>query len=128
MVILMNYLSVDPIDPKIGIYVEHATPIQKQLLVRDVSIVDATNLVGCGVGVEGVGVDDIDGDCDDNDVDEVDVEEEDGALVDDEFEESGNVVDEGNGIRGKDGNVAVSNVDYEWYDSDYDNPANEQLY
>ena len=82
MVILMNYLSVDPIDPKIGIYVEHATPIQKQLLVRDVSIVDAANLVGYGVGVEGVGVDGIDGDCDDNeidvengDVDEVDVED-----------------------------------------------------
>ena len=129
------FKCLDPIDPKIDIYVEHATLVQKQLLVRDVSVVDAANLVGCGVGVKGVGVDDIDGDCDDNevdvengDVDEVDVEDGDEALADDEFEEGGNVVDEGNGVRAKDGNGAVGDVDYEWYDSDYDDPANEQLY
>lgn len=39
------------------------------MLVRDVSVVDAANLVGCGVGVEGVGIDDIDGDYDDNEID-----------------------------------------------------------
>ena len=50
------FKCLDSIDPKIDIYVEHATPVQKQLLVRDVSVVDAANLVGCGVGVEGVGV------------------------------------------------------------------------
>ena len=129
------FKCLDPIDPKIGIYVEHATPIQKQLLVKDISIVDAANLVGCGVGMEGVGVDGIDGDCDDNeidvengDVDEVHVEDGDGALADDEFEESGNIVDEGNGVRGKDGNSVVGDVDYEWYDSNYDDPANEHLY
>ena len=126
------FKCLDPIDPKIGIYVEHATPIQKQLLVKDISIVDAANLVGCSVGMEGVGVDGIDGDCDDNeidvengDVDEVHVEDGDGALADDEFEESGNIVDEGNGVRGKDGNSVVGDVDYEWYDSNYDDPANE---
>nr|POF16124.1 hypothetical protein CFP56_15615 [Quercus suber] len=83
------FKCLDPIDPKIDIYVEHAIPVQKQLLVKDVSVVDAANLVGCGVDVE---------------------------------------VDEGNGVRGKDGNGAVGDVDYEWYDSDYDDPANEQLY
>ena len=95
------------------------------MLVRDVSIVDATNLVGCGVGVEGVGVDGIDGDCDDNEIDvkNGDVEDGDGALVDDEFEEGGNIVDEGNGVRAR-----MGDVDYEWYDSDYDDPANKQLY
>ena len=124
------FKCLDPIDPKIDIYVEHATPVQKQLLVRDVSIVDATNLVGYDVGVEGVGVDGIDGDCDDNeiDVENGDVEDGDGALADDEFEEGGNIVDEGNGVRGKDGNGVVGDVDYEWYDSDYDDLANEQLY
>ncbi|KAL0014690.1 hypothetical protein SO802_001759 [Lithocarpus litseifolius] len=142
----LRYLSIDadthelfkcliPIDPKIDIYVEHATPVQKQLLVRDVSVVDVANLIGCGVGVEGVGVVDIDGDCDDNeidvengDVDEVDVEDGDEALADDEFEEGGNVVNEGNDARGKDENGAMGDVDYEWYDSDYDDSANEQLY
>ena len=105
------------------------------MLVKDVSIVDTANLVGCGVGMEGVGVDGIDGDCDDNeidvesgDVDEVDVEDGDGALADDEFEESGNIVDERKGVRGKDGNSVVEDVDYEWYDSNYNDPANEQLY
>ena len=107
------------------------------MLVKDVSVIDATNLVGCGVGVEGVGVDDIDGDCDDNevdvengdvDVDEVDVKDGDEALADDEFEEGGNIVDEGNGVRAKDGNGSMGDVDYEWYDFDYDDSANEQLY
>ena len=50
------FKCLDPIDPKIDIYVEHATPIQKQLLARDVSVVDAVNLVGCGVGVEDVDI------------------------------------------------------------------------
>ena len=95
------------------------------MLVRDVSVIDVANLVGCGVGVEDVNVNDIDGDGDDN---EVDVEDGDEALADDEFEENGNLVDEGNDARGNDGNGAVEDVDYEWYDSDYDDPANEQLY
>ena len=105
------------------------------MLVRDVSVIDVANLVGCGVGVEDVGVDDVDGDCDDNevdvedgDVDEVDVENGDEALADDEFEEGGNLVNEKNDARGKDGNGVVGDVDYEWYDSDYDDPANEKLY
>ena len=100
------------------------------MLVRDVSVVDAANLVGCGVGVEGVGVDDIDGDCDGNevgvengDVDEVDVEDEDEALVDDEFKEGGNVVDERNDVKGKTENGAMGDVDYEWYDFNYDDPS-----
>nr|POE49684.1 hypothetical protein CFP56_31137 [Quercus suber] len=41
----------------------------------------------------------------------VDVDE---ALTDNEFEEGGNVVDEGNGVRAKDGNGVVGDVDYEW--------------
>ena len=120
------FKCLDPINPKIDIYVEHATPVQKQLLVKDVSVIDAPNLVGCGVGV---GVDDIDGDCDDNevdveneDVDEVDVEDRDEALADDEFEEGGNVVDERNDVKGKDENGAMGDVDYEWYDFNYDDP------
>ena len=60
------------------------------MLVRDVSIIDAANLVGCGVGVEDVGVDDVDGDCDDNEVDmedgEVDAKNGDESLADNEFE------------------------------------------
>ena len=83
------------------------------MLVRDVSVVNVANLVGCGVGVEDVNVNDIDGDGDDN---EVDVEDWDEALADDEFEENGNLVDEGNDARGNDGNGAVEDVDYEWYD------------
>ena len=105
------------------------------MLVRDVSVIDDANLVGRGVGAEDVGVDDVDGDCDDNevdveneDVDEVDVEDRDEALADDEFEEGGNVVDERNDVKGKTENGAMGDVDYEWYDSDYDDPANEQLY
>ena len=132
MLILRNYLSVltlfkrlDPIDHKIDIYVEHATPVQQQLLVKDVSVVDATNLVGCGVGVEDVDVDDVDGDGDDN---EVDVEGGDEALANDEFEEGSNLVDEGNDARGNDGNGAMGDVDYEWHDSNYDEPTNEKLY
>ncbi|KAK4605282.1 hypothetical protein RGQ29_013376 [Quercus rubra] len=124
------FKCLDPINPKIDIYVEHATPVQKQLLVKDVSVIDATNLVGCGVGVEGVGVDDIDGDCDDNevdveneDVDEVDVEDRDEALADDEFEEGGNVVDERNDVKGKIENGAMGDVDYEWYDFNYGDPS-----
>ena len=121
------FKCLDPINPKIDIYVEHATPVQKQLLVKDVSVIDATNLVGCGVGV---GVDDIDGDCDDNevdveneDVDEVDVEDRDEALADDEFEKGGNVVDERNDVKGKTENGAMGDVDYEWYDFNYDDPS-----
>ncbi|XP_075675326.1 uncharacterized protein LOC142644634 [Castanea sativa] len=109
------FKCLDPIDHKIDIYVEHATPVQQKLLVKDVSVVDVANLVSCGVGVEEVDVDDADGD--DN---EVDVEGGDEALADDEFKESGNLVDEGNGV--------VGDVDYEWYDSDYDEPTNEKLY
>ena len=44
------FKCLDPIDLKIDIYVKHATPIQKQMLVRDVSV------------VEDVDVDDGDGD------------------------------------------------------------------
>ena len=50
------FKCLDPIDPKIDIYVEHSTPVQKQLLVRDVNVIDAANLVGCGVGVEYVDI------------------------------------------------------------------------
>ena len=50
------FKCLDPIDPKIDIYVEHAAPIQKQWLVRDVTVVDTVNLVGCGVGVEDVDI------------------------------------------------------------------------
>ena len=107
------FKCLDLINPKIDIHVEHTTFVQKQLLVRDVSVVNVANLVGCGVGVEDVNVNDIDGDGDDN---EVDVEDGDEALADDEFEENGNLVDEGNDARGNDGNGAVEDVDYEWYD------------
>ena len=62
------------------------------------------------------------------DVDEVDVEDGNEALVDDKFEESGNVVDERNDVRGKDENGVVGDVDYELYDFDYDDLANEQLH
>ena len=105
------------------------------MLVRDVSVIDDANLVGCGVGVEDVGVDDVDGDCDDNevdvkdgDVDEVDVENRNEAFANDEFEKGGNLVNERNDAKGKDGNGAMGDVDYEWYDSNYDDLANEQLY
>ena len=132
----LRYLSTDvdtqelfkclnPIDPKIDILVDHAVLVQNQLLVKDVSVIDVTNLVGCGVGVEDADVDDVDGDGDDN---EVDVEDGDEALADDEFEDGGNLVDDGNDARGNDGNGAVGDVDSEWYDFDYDNPANEKLY
>ena len=98
------------------------------MLARDVSVADAANLVGCGVGVEDVDVDDVDGDGDDN---EVDVEDGDGdgdeALANNEFEEGGNLVDERNNAKGNDGNGVMGDVDYEWYDSDYDDPTNEKL-
>ena len=97
------------------------------MLVKDVSVVDATNLVGCGVGVEDVDVDDVDGDGDGDD-NEVDVEGGDEALANDEFEEGSNLVDEGNDARGNDGNGAMGDVDYEWHDSNYDEPTNEKLY
>ena len=108
-------------DPKIDIYVEHETPIQKQMFIRDVSVVDAANLVGCGIGVEDV---DVDVDDDDNDVN---VEDGDDALVDDEFEEGGNLVDVGNDAKGHDMNGAMGDVTYEWYDSNCDDPTNEKL-
>ena len=107
------FKCLDPIDPKIDIYVEDATPIQKQMLVKDVSV------------VEDVDVNGVDGDGDDN---EVAVEDWDEALANDKFEEGGNLVDEGNDARGNDGNGVMEDVDYEWYDSDYDDPANEKLY
>ena len=92
---------LDPINPKIDIYVEHVASVQKQLLVRDVSVVNTANLVGCGVGVEDVNVDDVDGDGDgDGDDNEVDAKDGDEALADDEFKENGNLVDEGNDARG----------------------------
>ncbi|KAF3963590.1 hypothetical protein CMV_012034 [Castanea mollissima] len=94
-----------------------STNANTQELFKDVSVINAANLVSCGVGVEDVDVDDVDGDGDDN---EVDVEGGDEALADDEFKESGNLVDEGNGVMG--------DVDYEWYDSDYNEPTNEKLY
>ncbi|XP_065633221.1 uncharacterized protein LOC136069068 [Quercus suber] len=107
------FKCLDPINPKIDIYVKHAASVQKQLLVRDVSVVDVANLVGCGVGVEDVNVDDVDGDGDDN---EVDVEDRDEAFAaDDEFKENDNLVDEGNAARGNDVNGAVGDVDYEWH-------------
>nr|POE67412.1 hypothetical protein CFP56_43655 [Quercus suber] len=59
------------------------------------------------------------------DVDEVDVEDRVGALANDGFEEGGNIVDEGNGVRGKDGNGAVGDVDYEC-GSDY--ASSDQLH
>ena len=71
------FKCLDPIDPKIDIYVEDATPIQKQMLVKDVIV------------VEDVDVNGVDGDGDDN---EVDVEDWDEALA--------NLVDEGNDARG----------------------------
>nr|POE83522.1 hypothetical protein CFP56_51055 [Quercus suber] len=83
------------------------------MLVRDVSV------------VEDVDVDDVDGDGDDN---EVDVEDWDEALVNDKFEEGGNLVDERNDAMGNDGNGVMEDVDYEWYNPDYDDPANEKLY
>ena len=107
------FKCLDPIDPKIDIYVEDATPIQKQMLVKDVNV------------VEDVDVNGVDGDGDDN---EVDVEDWDEALANDKFEEGGNLVDEGNDARGNNGNGVMEDVDYEWYDSDYDDPANEKLY
>ena len=119
------FRCLDPIDPKIDIYVEHETPVQKQLFIRDFSVVNVANLVGCGIGVEDVNVD-VDDD-DDNDVD-VDVEDGDDALVDDEFEVSGNLVDVGNDSKGHDTNGAMGDVTYEWYDFNYDNPANKKLY
>ena len=107
------FKCLDPIDPKIDIYVEDATPIQKQMLVKDVNV------------VEDVDVNGVDGDGDDN---EVDVEDWDEALANDKFEEGGNLVDEGNDARGNNGNGVMEDVDYEWYDSDYDDPANEKLH
>ncbi|KAK9987881.1 hypothetical protein SO802_028120 [Lithocarpus litseifolius] len=94
------FKCLDPIDHKIDIYAEHVTLIQQQLLVRDISIVDATNLGGCDVGVKDV---DVDGNGDDN---EVDVEGGDEALADDEFEKRCNLVDERNDAKGNDGNSA----------------------
>nr|POE75864.1 hypothetical protein CFP56_05131 [Quercus suber] len=38
------FKCLDPINPKIDIYVKHAASVQKQLLVRDVSVVDVANL------------------------------------------------------------------------------------
>ena len=92
------FKCLDPIDPKIDIYVEDATPIQKQMLVKDVSV------------VEDVDVNGVDGDGDDN---EVDVEDWNEALANDKFEEGGNLVDEGNDARGNDGNGVMEDVDYE---------------
>ena len=71
---------------------------RKKLLIRDISVVDASDLVGYGVGVEDVDVDvDVD-DFDDNN--DVDLEDGDEALTDDEFEEGGNLVDERNDVGG----------------------------
>ena len=112
---------LDPINPKIDIYVEHVASVQKQLLVRDVSVVNTANLVGCGVGVEDVNVDDVDGDGDGDD-NEVDAKDGDEALADDEFKENGNLVDEGNDARGNDGDGVVGDVNYEWYDSNCERP------
>ena len=64
-----------------------------------------------------VDVDDFD---DDNDVD---LEDRDEALADDEFEEDGNLVDEGNDAGGHDGNGDVGDVTYNWYNTDYDDQA-----
>ena len=54
-----------------------------------------------------VDVDDFD---DDNDVD---LEDGDEALADDEFEEGGNLVDEGNDVGGHDGNGDMGDVTYD---------------
>ena len=62
-------------------------------------------------------VDDFD---DDNDVD---LEDGDEALANDEFEEGGNLVDEGNDVGGHDGNGDMGDVTYDWYNIDYDDPA-----
>ena len=67
--------------------------------------------------MEDVDVDDFD---DDNDVD---LEDGDEAFVDDEFEEGGNLVDEGNDVKGHDGNGDMGDVTYDWYNIDYDDPA-----
>jgi len=109
----------DPIDLKIDIYVEHATPVQKKIVNPYISVVDSSNLVGYGVGVEDVDVD-VDDFDDDNDVD---LEDGDEALADDEFEEDGNLVDEGNDAGGHDGNGDVGDVTYDWYNTDYDDLA-----
>ena len=75
-------------------------------------------MVGYGVGVEDVDVDvDVDDFDDDNDVD---LEDRDEALADDEFEEDGNLVDEGNDAGGHDGNGDVGDVTYDRYNTDYD--------
>ncbi|KAK9994136.1 hypothetical protein SO802_023839 [Lithocarpus litseifolius] len=113
------FKCLDLIDPKIDIYVEHATPVQKKLLIRDINVVDASNLVGYSVGVEDV---DVDVDDFDNDND-VDLEEGDEALADDEFEEGGNMGYEGNDVGGHDGNGDVGDVTYDWYNTDHDDPA-----
>uniref|UniRef100_A0A7N2MKG9 Uncharacterized protein n=1 Tax=Quercus lobata TaxID=97700 RepID=A0A7N2MKG9_QUELO len=83
------------------------------------SVVDASDLVGYGVGVEDVDVDvgDFNGDND------VDLEDGDKALADDEFEECGILVDEGNDAGGHDGNGDVGDVTYDWYNTNYDDLA-----
>ena len=113
---------LDPINPKIDIYVKHVASVQKQLLVRDVSVVNTANLVGCGVGVEDVNVDDVDGDGDGDD-NEVDAKDGNEVLADDEFEENDNLVNEGNDARGNDGDGVMGDVNYEWYDSNYERPG-----
>ena len=76
-------------------------------------------MVGYGVGMEVVDVD-VDDFDDDNDVD---LEDGDEALANDEFEEGGNLVDEGNDARNHDGNGDVGDVTYDWYNTDYDDLA-----
>ena len=74
------------------------------MFIRDVSVVNAANLVGCGIGVEDVDVD-VD--------DDVDMEDGDDALVDDEFEVGGNLVDVVNDAKGHDVNGAMGDMAYE---------------
>ncbi|KAK7846383.1 hypothetical protein CFP56_008037 [Quercus suber] len=80
---------------------------------------DGFNQYSFGVSVEDVDVyvDDFD---DDNDVDLEDVDE---AFANNEFEEGGNLVDEGNDARCPDGNGDVGNMTYDWYNTDYDDLA-----
>ena len=85
----------------------------------DISVVDASDLVGYGVGVEDVDVD-VDDFDDDNDAN---LEDGDEPLTDDDFEEGGSLVDEGNDARGHDGNGDVEDVTYDWYNIDYDDLA-----
>lgn len=89
------------------------------MLIRDISVVDASDSVGDGVGAEDVNVDVNDFD-DDNDVD---LEDGDKALADEEFEEGGNFLDEGNDAGGHDGNGDVGDVTYDCYNIDYDDLA-----